>query len=94
MFSAALPVLVRVTFCVALAPTATLLKASAGGLMDICACVAVPVPVNPICSGDPGAFVVIETVPVGLPAEVGVNVVVNELVCPGLRLCGLNPVIV
>lgn len=88
MFNAALPVLVSVKFCVALLPTATVLKASADGLIDICACAAGTDPLRLILSGDPGALETIETVPVGLPADVGVSVAVNEVAWPGFRLCG------
>src|SRR5277367_623605 len=94
IFKAALPVLVSVTFFVALLPTATLLKASADGLIDICACGAGTVPLRLILSGDPGALETMETVPVGLPADVGVSVAVNEAVWPGFRLCGGRLVIV
>jgi len=94
MFNAALPVLVSVTFFVALLPTARLLKASAEGLIEICACDAGTVPLRLILSGDPGALETMETVPVGLPADVGVSVAVNEAVWPGFRLCGGRLVIV
>jgi hypothetical protein len=94
IFKGALPVLVSVTFFVALLPTATLLKASAEGLIDTCACGAGTVPLRLILSGDPGALETMETAPVGLPADVGVSVAVNEAVWPGFRLCGGRLVIV
>jgi hypothetical protein len=88
MLSAVLPVLVNVTFSARVPPTLTLLKANAGGLRVICACVAVPVPVKPMISGEPGALLVIETLPLATVADVGANVTVNDVVCPGLRLVG------
>ena len=94
MFNSALPVLVSVTFFVALLPTATLLKASADGLIEICACAAGTDPLRLIFSGDPGALEAMETVPAGLPADVGVSVAVNEVVWPGFRLCPGRLVIV
>lgn len=44
-------------------------------------------------SGEPGVLFVIETEPVALPADVGANVTLNEVVCPGLSVCGtVSPV--
>jgi hypothetical protein len=88
MFKAALPVLVSVTFWVALLPTATPLNATADGLIESCAAVGVPDPVRAILRGDPGALLVIETVPLALPADVGAYVAVNETVWPGFKACG------
>jgi hypothetical protein len=95
---AALPVLVNVTFWVALPPTLTLLKATVEGPIVICACVVVPEPLRLIVSGEPGALLVIETLPLEDPATVGAYVTVNEVVWPGFRLAGaahsvrVNPV--
>lgn len=94
MFSAAFPLFVTVTVCAELLPTATLLKASEDGLIEICADVAVPVPVRPIFIGDPGALLLIDTVPVALPAVVGVNVAVKDAVCPGFNVCDATVLIV
>lgn len=71
IFMAAFPVFVSVTFCVALLPTATLLKATADGLIDICACEVAADPVKLILSGDPGELLVIEMLPLLLPVDVG-----------------------
>jgi hypothetical protein len=41
-------------------------------------------------SGEPGALLVIETLPLALPADVGANVTVKEVVCPEVRLAGAD----
>lgn len=89
--SAALPVLVRVTVCEALLPTFTLLNDTEDGLIESCGCVAVPEPLRAIVSGEPGALLVTETVPVALPLAVGANVTLNELVAPGFKVAALKP---
>jgi hypothetical protein len=48
----------------------------------------VPIPLNAIVSGEPGALLVIEMLPLGLPAEVGVNVAVNDVFAPALIVTG------
>lgn len=93
MFNVALPVFVSVTVLVEVPATLTLPNATGVGLSVIVACVAVPVPVKLIASGDPGALLVIETWPVKPVAEVGANVTVKLVVCPGVKLAGaLHPV--
>jgi len=47
-----------------------------------------PVPDNPIASGEPGALLVIETLPLALPVVVGVNLAVNEVFAPALIVTG------
>ena len=77
--SAAFPELVRVTFCEELLPTLTLPKLTVVGLMlnsdcvcvGVCACV--PVPLNAIAKGEPGALFAIEMLPLAPPAEDGVK---------------------
>lgn len=91
MFSVALPVLASVTVCEALPPTLTLLKATDDGLIVSCDCVAVPKPLRLIASGDPGALLVTETLPLALPAVVGENFTVRELVAPGFRVAAEKP---
>jgi hypothetical protein len=86
IFKVAFPPLVSVTFCVVLLPALTLLKANSEGLIVICACVAVPDPVKLIVSGDPGALLVIETLPLTPAVDVGANFTVNVLVSPGLMV--------
>jgi hypothetical protein len=58
----------------------------------------VPDPDKAITSGEPGALLAIETLPVALPAAVGENFAVNDVLCPAVSVCGvarpvmLNPV--
>jgi hypothetical protein len=92
MFRVAFPVFVRVTVWDALLPTFTLLNDTEDGLIESCDCVAVPDPLSPIVSGEPGALLVTETVPVALPDAVGANVTVNELVAPGFKVPAVKPV--
>ena len=91
MFSVALPVFVSVTVCDALLPTLTLLNAKDEELIESCGCVAVPVPLRLIFNGEPGALLVTEMLPVALPAAVGENVTVKEVVPLGLRVPAVNP---
>lgn len=72
-------------------PTFTPLNDTDDGLIESCACVAVPEPLRPIVSGDPGALLVTDTVPVALPLVAGVNVTVNELVAPGFKVLAVKP---
>ena len=64
-------------------PLAVAALVMVGALRPVC-----PVPERPITSGDPGAVLVIETVPLVLPAAVGPNVTVNVAVPPGVSVCG------
>jgi hypothetical protein len=73
-------------------PTVSLPKATLAGLIVSCGCEAVPVPDKPITSGEPGALLVIETLPVALPAAVGENFAVNDMLCPAVSVCGVRPV--
>jgi hypothetical protein len=58
----------------------------------------VPDPDKAITSGEPGALLAIETLPVALPAVVGENFAVNDVLCPAVSVSGaarpvmLNPV--
>ena len=52
-------------------PTLTLPKATGDGLMVMVAWDAVPDPLSAIVSGDPGALLEIETLPLALPDAVG-----------------------
>lgn len=88
MFSVALPVFVRVTFSGELFPTFTFPNAKDDALMLSCACAATPLPLSPTTNGEPGAVLVIETLPLALPAAVGANVAVNVAVAPGASACG------
>jgi len=87
---AALPVLLSETLCEPVLPTATLPKFTLVGAMVSCGCACVPVPLKEIASGEPGASLAIEMVPVKFPAEAGVNFAVNEVFCPGFRVNGVG----
>jgi hypothetical protein len=85
METGAVPVLERVIVVgVLLLPTATLPKLMLAGLALRVPCV--PVPERASFNGDPGALLVIDTLPVVLVAVVGVKVTVNEAVWPGLSV--------
>lgn len=91
MFNEPFPEFVRVTFCGALLPTATFPNATVAGLIVSCGCACVLFPLNAIVSGDPGALLDIDTLPVTTPAVVGTNVAVNEVLCPAFRVIGTSP---
>lgn len=65
------PELATVMFCKDLLPTLTLPKLTLVGTMFHCGCV--PVPLNAIAMGEPGASLAIEMLPLALPAEDGVK---------------------
>jgi hypothetical protein len=88
----AFPGFESVTVCDVVVPTAALPNVTLAGLIVSCACEAVPVPDKPITSGEPGALLVIETLPVVLPAVVGENFAVNDVLCPAVSVCGVRPV--
>ena len=76
--------------CELLAPTATLPKPTMLGFAVNPGCT--PVPVIAIVSGDPGALLVIVMVPMGLPAESGVNfAVIVELAPAAIVIGSVNP---
>ena len=51
-----------------------------------------PVPLRAIVSGDPGALLLTEMLPLTLPAAVGAKLAVKEALCPALRVVGTaNP---
>jgi len=93
MFNEPLPEFVRVTFCAALLPTATFPNATLAGFIVSCSCgcACVLLPLNAIVSGDPGALLDIDTLPVTAPAVVGTNVAVNEVLCPAFKVIGTSP---
>ncbi len=93
MFSVAFPLLVSVTVFDALLPTLTLLNATGDGLTVSCDCVAVPEPLRLIFSGEPGALLVTEMVPVALPAEAGENSTVNEVAPFGFTVPVVKPLV-
>jgi hypothetical protein len=67
----AVPLFVRVIAWELLVPVVTFPKAALVGLEEICGCVAVPL--SAIVRGEPVALLVIETLPLALPAVVGAN---------------------
>jgi hypothetical protein len=91
MFNEPFPEFVRVTFCVALLLTATFPNATLAGLIVSCGCAWVPLPPNAMVSGDPGALLDIDTLPVTAPAVVGANAAVKEVLCPAFNVIGASP---
>jgi hypothetical protein len=85
-FRLELPLFLSVTGIEPLLPTATFPKLTLDGLAEICGCVCVPVPLNAILSGDPGALLETDTLPLALTAVVGANVTLNEAVWPGFSV--------
>ena len=77
--NAAFPGFVRVTVCETVLPTDTLPKVTLAGLIVSCGCDAVPDPDKAITSGEPGALLTMETLPAALPAVVGANFAVNDV---------------
>src|SRR5438128_2601104 len=79
-------------------PTFTFPKVRLVGFAPSRKVAATPVPLSGIARGEPGASLVIEAVPLALPAVVGENVALKEVFCPGLRVSGavmplmVNPV--
>jgi hypothetical protein len=86
----AFPGLLRVIVAVAVLPVPTLLKFTFVGLMLSKGCGgAVPMPLSAMPSGEFGALLAIEMLPLALPAEVGANLAVNEKAWPGLSVTGV-----
>src|SRR5712691_9546496 len=92
------PLLVSVTGNPLLPPTFTLPKLRLVGLAPSKNVAVTPVPLRAMARGEPGALLLMETLPLALPAAAGENVAVNEVLCPGLRVSGavmplmVNPV--
>src|ERR1700731_2298007 len=83
----AFPGLLRVMVAVPVLPMLTLLKFTLVGLMLSKGCGgAVPIPLSAMLSGEFGALLVIEMLPLAFPAEVGANLAVNEKAWPGLSV--------
>lgn len=71
-------------------PTITFPKATVAGVAVIAGCV--PVPVNAIDMGDPGALLVIEMFPGALPVATGANIAVNVEFAPAaIEMGSVNP---
>jgi hypothetical protein len=71
MSTAAFPVFVIWSFCVAVVPTVTFPKATLAGLADSVSTAATPEPVSGTLRGELPALLVIETLPEADPAVVG-----------------------
>ena len=85
----AFPGLLRVMVAVPLLPTFTLLKFTLVGLMVNCGWGgAVPVPLSVIVSGELGALLTIEMLPLAAPTIVGANFAVNDVPCPAMSVTG------
>ena len=79
MFTTAFPELVSVTFCEELLPTAIFPNGTFVGLIVKPGCDCVAVPLSGIASGEPGALLTIDTLPVAAPAAVGENFTLNDV---------------
>ena len=71
MVRLAAPVLARLMVCELLVPVTTFPKLALEGVATSCGCT--PVPLRPMVSGEPGALLVMETLPLALPVEDGAN---------------------
>ena len=79
MFTTAFPELVSVMFCEELLPTAIFPNETFVGLIVKPGCDGVAVPLSGIASGEPGASLTIETLPVAAPTAVGANFTLNDV---------------
>jgi hypothetical protein len=84
----ALPAFETVMVCELLLPTTTLPKAALDGAAAICACV--PVPLNVIARGEPGALLANEMLPLAPPAEDGVKLAESPTLWPVLSVVGVD----
>ena len=84
----ALPPFETVMVCELLLPTTTLPKAALDGAAAICACV--PVPLNAIAMGEPGALLANERPPLAPPAEDGVKLAEKLTLWPALSVVGVD----
>lgn len=87
-----MPVFVSVKVCDFVCPSVMLPKAKLDGVMLNPGCAATPVPVRATAEGDVGALLAIVIVPGKLPAVVGVNVALNDVLAPTATVVGVaNP---
>ena len=91
IFTTAFPELVRVMFCDEFPPTAILPNGTFVGLIVKPGCDCVPVPLSAIASGEFGASLAIEMLPVAAPAAVGANFTVKEVLCPPFNVVAESP---
>ena len=88
MVRAAFPVLLKVTLCEPVLPTATLPKLTLAGLMVNCGWACAPTPLRGIVSGDPGALLVSKIEPLSGPEPVGANLAVKVVLLPAAMVAG------
>src|SRR6516162_10141303 len=91
ILTAALPVFVTTILCAALVPTACVPNDRLAGDTERCPVAAVvPFPVNATVSvGFAGSLLVIDRLPVALPAAAGVNVTAKLTDCPAAIVAGV-----
>lgn len=78
--SAAVPVLLKVRDCEPVVPTATFPKLTVEGLTLNCGCAATPVPLSVMTRDGSEAVLVTVTLPLAVPAVVGVKITVSDTV--------------
>ena len=88
----AFPVFFRVTLRELLLPTLTLPKLKLVGFAVITYVAATPVPLSATAKGDPGALLVIDMLPLTLPAAVGAKAALNATLAPAATVCAESPV--
>lgn len=84
-----LPVLVSVTFWELELPALTFPKLKLVGLALSVIVDATPVPLKAIVAGEPGALLVMVTVPFKLPAVVGANTALKVVLAPAAKVVGV-----
>ena len=92
MFTTAFPESVKVMFCEELLPTAIFPNETFVGLIVKPGCDCVAVPLSGIASGEPGALLTIETLPVAAPAAVGADFTLNDVLWPALSVAAESPI--
>lgn len=86
--SAPVPVLLRVTDCEAVVPTATLAKLTLVGLTVSCGCAVAPVPLSAITNEGFAAVLVTVTLPLTAPDAVGVKITGKVVDSPPVSVSG------
>jgi hypothetical protein len=92
MVTTAFPELVSVTFCEELPPTEIFPNGTFAGLIVRPGCDCVAVPLSGIASGEPGALLTMETLPLAAPVAVGANFTLNEVLWPAFKVAAESPV--
>lgn len=88
--SAAVPVLLNVTDCEPVVPTATFPKLTLEGLMLNCGCGVAPVPFSVMTRDGSDAVLVTVMLPLVAPAVVGAKVTVSAADCPPPSVAGVE----